>query len=171
MDVPIGISPDGLEGPGVYGLNRKVALTILLGKEDRVTANFALVQPSLAADAPRIGAAIHSLLGKEHQPDLAEMGIDGGPNMQRTDDATFRRFLAPVIKRDASAEQVASAAQAVEAQAREDAAFRQRLGEVAQRIVSAGVIENYGTPPAREYLQKWANEYGPGEPAGTEPQP
>ena len=37
---PTGISMDGGEGPGVYGLNRNVSLTVLVGKEDRVTANF-----------------------------------------------------------------------------------------------------------------------------------
>ncbi len=56
--VAIGISPDGREGPGAYGLNRKVALTILVGNKDRVTANFALVQPSLQADLPKVLAAI-----------------------------------------------------------------------------------------------------------------
>ena len=53
-DAPLGISPDGKEGPGSYGLNRTVMLTILVGKESKVTANFALVQPSLQADLPKI---------------------------------------------------------------------------------------------------------------------
>ena len=39
--VPIGISKDGAEGPGAYGLNRKVAVTVLVAKENKVTANFA----------------------------------------------------------------------------------------------------------------------------------
>src|SRR5215471_10555860 len=38
--VPVGVSPDGREGPGKYGLNRKVTLTILVGNKDKVTANF-----------------------------------------------------------------------------------------------------------------------------------
>jgi hypothetical protein len=74
--VPMGISVDGLEGPGAYGLNRKMTLTVLLGNDQHVTANFALIQPSLATDAPRIGAAIEKLMGNDHQPTLAEMGID-----------------------------------------------------------------------------------------------
>ncbi|MGE0379106.1 MAG: hypothetical protein AB7Q45_27200, partial [Planctomycetaceae bacterium] len=42
-----GISKEGKEGPGAYGLNRNVELTILVGAEGKVTANFALVQPSI----------------------------------------------------------------------------------------------------------------------------
>jgi len=48
-----GISKNGQEGPGTYGLNRNVELTILVGKEGKVTANFALVQPSAQVDGPR----------------------------------------------------------------------------------------------------------------------
>ncbi len=158
--VPIGISVDGLEGPGAYGLNRKVALTILVGTSQRVTANFALIQPSLAVDAPRIGAAIQTVLGKDHQPDLSEMDAPVNGNMQRNDDSAFRRWLAPVINRAASPEQVAEAGRAVEQHAGEDEAFRQRLGSVAHRIVQAGVLKNYGTPAAQELIQKWANDYG-----------
>jgi hypothetical protein len=61
--VPVGISTDGAEGPGAYGLNRKVQLTVLVAKENKVTANFALVQPSVAADAPKIAEAIAAALG------------------------------------------------------------------------------------------------------------
>src|SRR5262245_56600929 len=40
-EAPLGISLDGKEGPGSYGLNRNVMLTILIGKGGKVTANFA----------------------------------------------------------------------------------------------------------------------------------
>jgi hypothetical protein len=61
--VPIGTSTDGIEGPGAYGLNRKVTVTVLVVKDDKVTANFALVQPSVAVDAPKIIEAIVSAVG------------------------------------------------------------------------------------------------------------
>ena len=35
-DTPIGISLDGLEGPGSYGLNRNVRMTILIAKDNKV---------------------------------------------------------------------------------------------------------------------------------------
>jgi hypothetical protein len=71
--LPVGISTDGQEGPGAYGLNRKVTMTILVGKEGKVTANFALVQPSLQADGPKIGQAIVDCLGKGKAPTAEEL--------------------------------------------------------------------------------------------------
>ena len=71
--VPIGISTDGQEGPGAYGLNRKVQMTILVGKEDKVTANFALVQPSLQADGPKIAQAVVDALGGGKGPTIEEL--------------------------------------------------------------------------------------------------
>ena len=50
------ISLDGIEGPGNYGLNRKVTLTLLVAKGTKVVANFAIVQPN-ETDAPKVGAA------------------------------------------------------------------------------------------------------------------
>ncbi len=78
-DVPVGISTDGQEGPGAYGLNRKVQMTILVGKDDKVTANFALVQPSVQADAPKIAQAIVDVLGGGQGPTIEELQKLGGP--------------------------------------------------------------------------------------------
>ncbi len=58
---PLGISVDGPEGPGAYGLNREVALTVIVAKDDRVAANFAIVQPN-ETDAPRIREAVDAVL-------------------------------------------------------------------------------------------------------------
>jgi hypothetical protein len=71
--VPIGIYKDGAEGPGAYGLNRKVAVTVLVAKQNQVTANFALIQPSNAADAPRIAKAIAEALGDATPPTLEDL--------------------------------------------------------------------------------------------------
>jgi hypothetical protein len=77
--LPVGIAEGGQEGPGAYGLNRKVTVTVLVGNEDKVTANFALVQPSIQADAPKIAAAIAAVLGEEKGPTVEELErIAGG---------------------------------------------------------------------------------------------
>jgi hypothetical protein len=60
--VPIGISPDGATGPPAYNLNPKVIATVIVAKNNRVIANFALTQPNLAEDAPAITAAIAKAL-------------------------------------------------------------------------------------------------------------
>src|SRR6476659_7364044 len=78
--VPIGISVDGKEGPGAYGLNRNVTLTILVGKENKVTANFALVQPSLQADLPKILKEVVAVAGGK-APKLED--LEGMPAMAR----------------------------------------------------------------------------------------
>lgn len=59
---PVGISLDGGEGPGSYGLNRNVNLTVFLANEGRVTNNFALVQPS-ETDAAKILTPVVELVG------------------------------------------------------------------------------------------------------------
>ena len=55
-EVLIGISPDGREGPGSYGLNRNVAQTILVTKDEKVLHNFAFTQPMLYTDPHLLGA-------------------------------------------------------------------------------------------------------------------
>jgi len=77
--LPVGISADGQEGPGAYGLNRKVQMTVLVGKDDKVTANFALVQPSVQADGPKIGQAIVDVLGGGKGPTAEELQRLNGP--------------------------------------------------------------------------------------------
>ena len=75
-DIPLGISKDGIEGPGEYGLNRKVTMTILVAKEGKVTANYALVQPSIQADAPKVLKSIVDVVGGK-VPTLEELGAPG----------------------------------------------------------------------------------------------
>ena len=82
--VPVGISVDGIEGPGAYGLNRNVELTILVGKENKVTANFAIVQPSLS-EAAKIAGELSRAAGVD--PPTAEqlnkLAHPGGNPQQR----------------------------------------------------------------------------------------
>ena len=69
-------------------------------------------------------------------------------------------MLAPLIQRDASVEDVDKAAKAVEARAADDQAVRAEVGRIANTIINADKLENYGTAKAQEYLKKWAKEYG-----------
>ena len=56
-----GISPDGREGPGSYGLNRNVAQTILIAKDGKVLHNFAFTQPMLYSDPHFLGAIAQTI--------------------------------------------------------------------------------------------------------------
>jgi hypothetical protein len=157
--VPLGISLDGLEGPGAYGLNRNVMLTVLVCKDDRVTDNFALVQPSLQVDGPKIGRAIQKVLGHDHEPTLEEMGVERARSGAMGDER-FRELMRGVIDRQASDEMVRAAAERVEQAAADNEALRRRIGDAARRIVEAGKLEDYGTPTAQEWLKKWADKFG-----------
>ncbi len=57
------ISMDGLEGPGRYGLNRDVAMTLLIAKDNTVQSNFVLRAPN-GTDAPEILKALAKTLGE-----------------------------------------------------------------------------------------------------------
>jgi len=82
--VPVGVSVDGEEGPGAYGLNRNVELTILVANKNQVTANFALVQPSLT-EAAEIASPIAALIDQSapDQKQLEALAYPRGQAMRR----------------------------------------------------------------------------------------
>ncbi|TWT91851.1 hypothetical protein [Neorhodopirellula pilleata] len=82
--VPVGVSIDGEEGPGAYGLNRNVELTILVANQNQVTANFALIQPSLT-QAAQIASPIAALIDQPapDQKQLEALAYPRGQAMRR----------------------------------------------------------------------------------------
>lgn len=162
-DARIGISIDGAEGPGAYGLNRKVALTILIAKTDRIAANFALVQPSVQADAPRIFAALVKLIGGT-PPTLEELGVTAprADAVRKTTeqeppaDPKLRDLFRPFLKKDATKEDVDTAAAAIEAYAKDKPDVRRQIGRIARTIADSGKIKEYGTEQAQNHLLRWA---------------
>jgi hypothetical protein len=158
------ISPDGQEGPGAYGLNRTVSLTVLVAKDNRVTANFAIVQPSVQADGPKVLQAIVDLLGGGDVPDIAQFDNTGRmmarPMPGRGDDPKLRELLSSVINKQATPEQVAKAAEQVEEYVKTNAAARAQLGLSTKTIVDSGKLADYGTQPAQKLIKTWAETYG-----------
>ena len=163
---PVGFSTDGPEGPGAYGLNRNVALTILVGKDSKATANFALVQPSIQADGPKILQAIVDVTGGGKAPDIAKFQQSYMRNRtrmqnQREGDPKLQELLRVVIQKDATEEQVQKAAKAVEDYVAEKPKAQQDLGTITHRVVSSDRLSTYGTAAAQEKLKAWAKKYGP----------
>jgi hypothetical protein len=161
-DVPTGIFVDGQEGPGSYGLNRNVALTILVGNENKVTANFALVQPSLQVDLPKILVALVKETGGR-APKLEE--LLGARDSMRSragnePDPNLRALLRPVIRRNATSEEVDRAATKLEAYLADHESARTEVGRITTTIIKAGKLKDYGTPRAQEHLERWAKSYG-----------
>ena len=66
------LSVDGIEGPGNYGLNKECLMTVVIAISNKVTANFALVQPG-AADGTRIIEAMAKVSGDEKPPTIEEL--------------------------------------------------------------------------------------------------
>ena len=174
--VDVSISVDGVEGPGAMGLNRNVMMTVLVAKNGKVDANFALAQPSLNADGQKIADAIGKSAGMSESPKIAkyapQMRGEGrnmrGRNMrgnnrgnnQQAQTETLRPYLAPVIRKNASEEDVVKAAEKLEKFLADNPEMKKTVGAITNRIINAGVLENYGTAKAQEYLKKWAKEYG-----------
>ena len=165
--IRMGVSADGLEGPGAYGLNRKVALTVLVAKDSVVTANFALVQPSEEVDGPKIFKAISEALGEAEVPSISEFQLarrSGAEPMQRdatAQDPNLPGLLRPLIQKTATDDEVLALAKKVEDYATEHPMARIQIGDIARRIIEAGKLEDYGTPKCQEFLTKWSREFIP----------
>lgn len=163
-----GISRDGQEGPGEYGLNRNVTLTILIGKEGKVTANFALVQPQLQADGPKIAKAIVDVTGGGKLPSIEELAGDQYANREKMDttrqsDPQLTSLLRAVINKQADEQQVTKAAAELEKYVEERESARKELGRIATTVVNSGKLSNYGTEAAQTTLRKWVKKYGSAE--------
>ena len=152
-EAPTGITLDGKEGPGSYGLNRNVTLTILIGKEGRVIANYALVQPSIQADLPKILDEIAKITGG---PPATLEDLLIVPNVR------LQYSLGQLVLKSAKPEEIDAEAAKIVAQVKRDEEARKELGHAASRLVENGTLANHGTPRAQEYLRKWAREYGSG---------
>lgn len=165
-EVLTGVSVDGQEGPGSYGLNRKVALTILIAKDNLVTGSFALVQPSLQADLPKvleglvgvIGGTVPKLEELPGMPPMNQRESNGQSNGEQR--PNLRPLLQPLLNKRASDDEIVAAAAVVERAVAEDSALRRELGRACKTIVDANVLENYGTGRTQEYFKKWAEAYG-----------
>ena len=175
-DVAVGVSIDGQEGPGAYGLNRNVTMTVLIAKENKVTANYALVQPSVQSDALKIARSIVDVLGGGKVPTLAQLGSRGYPKKKgrgnqpgQGTDPKFDSLLRAVIQKTATPEQVKKAVEDVEAYIAGRKALQERIGSIAKRIIAADKLSNYGTEAAQEQLKKWAATYAPKEPLKKQP--
>ncbi len=176
----VSVSPDGQEGPGAYGLNRNVALTVLVGNEGRVTANFALVQPQLQADGPKVLQAIAAVAGGGKIPSLAELdpgyaaremaGRNGMRNQnsdtpppgratQGQQDAKLTGLLRGLINKRATIEDVKQAASDIEAYIATNANAKKELKRIANTVVDSGKLSNYGTEAAQEVLRKWVKQF------------
>ncbi len=160
--VRLTVSPDGQEGPGAWGLNRNVTLTVVISKSGQVLNNFAIVQPSANSDLANITQAMATAAGVAVPTAETIATWIGQPAMNRNaenNEVNIRPLLAPVIQLKATAESVAAAAEKVEARAAMDEPFRIAVGAACRRIFEAGKLEEYGTTEAQRHLKFWADTF------------
>ena len=146
---PVGVSLAGSEGPGAYGLNRHVQMTILITNNDVVTSNFALVQPSVNGDSVAVLRGLVKVIGGE-PPTLAEIL---SPRHQQI----VATRIELMVDKSASDDNVQRLAKMLErfVGSRRDAKLK--LGQVSSEIVRTGRFDD--RTKAIDYLRKWAKEY------------
>jgi hypothetical protein len=169
----VGLSVDGNEGPGNYGLNKECMMTIVVAKDNKVTANFALVQPGIA-DAPKVIEALAKVSGDKNPPSVETLnasrnagmargregemrrpageaktgnGKDPFPGAVPTDEkltGLLRRFIRPTND-DATVDKVLAE---VKAYIQDNADLRRQAADGWTRVLHFG--DRYGTPYARK---------------------
>ena len=160
---PIGFSPEGIEGPGAYGLNRNVELTVLVANEKKVTANFALVQPGAHVDGPKILAAIADAIGSEETPDINEYL----PTNQAAQDAPIAidpGLMAQIRKlnaRDATPESIDESILEIEKIIQDRKAIQRQLGSILARWSRNKRIDAIGNEEQQKKLKQWARQFAP----------
>ena len=170
--VPVGVSVDGGEGPGSYGLNRNVELTILVAKDNKVAANFALVQPSVT-EAAKIAAELAKLIDQPapDQKQLESLASSMARNMRKrtgTPDKSparptnelrelMRALIAPGIEESKMTESV----QAIDKWVGDNKKRQANLGRMATAVLDRGM----GSKPAQEQIKQWQEKYSPKKPA------
>ncbi len=158
----VGLSLDGAEGPGNYGLNKDCLMTVLAARDNRVVTNFALVQPGIA-DAPAVLAALARACGDTNPPAL-ETFTRRGMEMRRPGDAAppatdkfpgavptdpdLNRLLRLFIRPTNDVATVDRLLRDVEARIGEDAGLRKQAVDGWTRVLHFG--DRYGTEYSRQ---------------------
>jgi len=173
--VQYGMSMEGKEGPGAYGLNRNMTLTVLVGSRGKVTGNFALLQPQLQSDGPGILKAIAEVTGGGDVPSMTELetryagrtrmsrkqqGAGSEGNARRQQDPQLASLLRSVINKQASDEEVRKAASRVDEYVAGNETARKELLRRVTALVNSERFTSYGTAEAQKVLQEWSKKYG-----------
>ncbi|MFT5299767.1 MAG: hypothetical protein ACI87E_002453 [Mariniblastus sp.] len=160
---PVGYSTDGVEGPGEFGLNRNVELTVLIADDNQVVANFALIQPGAHVDGPKILAAIAKTMGSKEQPDINQY-LPNNQAAQDTPIAIDPGLMAQIKKlnaKQASTEQIGEALTEIETMVKDNKALQRQLGTILSRWVQTKRIDSLGDASHQTKLNEWAKAFSP----------
>ncbi len=167
LKVPVGISVDGGEGPGAYGLNRNVELTILVAKDNKVTANFALIQPSVT-EAARIAGELAKLIEQPppDQKQMEQLAYPGAMMRSRTarsnaSASELRNLMRRVIAAGSDQAALATAVKQIEDWVADDKQRQAALGQMAAAAMERGA----GSEAAQKQIKTWKEKFSEKEPA------
>lgn len=156
----VGVSLEGVEGPGGYGFNRHVNVTVLVADKGRVTSNYALVQPS-ETDAPKILKDVVALAGGRI-PTLAEVAFLSAPTAKPADapwhiapaDVQMRRLICDALAANNS-KSAHLAAIAVEEYVGDNKTRQAALNHVAKYLLQRRTREAVVGQPVAKHLRRW----------------
>ena len=162
------ISLDGLEGPGRYGLNRNMDMTVLVAKDQQVVDNFAINGPN-NNDAPEILAAIARTIDRP-TPSLEKIRDEIRADRQRKRDSRYRedpvyklapndelgRMMVAMVKQEQASEAgVKETMERMQRWAGKDQQKRELVAQYARRLLNGNFsINRY----AREALEQLLDE-------------
>ncbi len=129
----LSLSLDGPEGPGRYGLNRTVNMTVLVAKDNKVVNNFALLAPN-NTDAPKILEALAKALGQKEVPSIDKIREE----LRAERDRRRNRNLAnnPIVK----------------------LAPNEELGRIMIRMIVGEGLNERRVAEVKAQLKKWAGD-------------
>ena len=144
----VGVSVDGQEGPGAYGLNKQVAITAIAGRDRKVTANYAIVQPGMV-DAPKLLADVAKLVGGK-VPTLEELqtGRMRPIEMQPADPPELVTLLRALIQKTNTGAQVDQAVSGIREWAGSHASRRAMVAKKMETLIPL----KYGTDYAQSRM-------------------
>lgn len=137
----------GKDGPATYGLNDKVQITVLVAKDNKVLANFALSDPN-ANDSRKVIVAVAKLLGKD--PPKEEKKVEKKRPDARS--AELQKLMRQMIQKDNSEDAVKRIADEMKKWAGRDEKKLAELRDYARLVVRLA----YGNEHAQAALKKLA---------------
>ncbi len=145
------------------GLNRNVELTILVAKDNEVTANFALVQPSVT-EAAKIAGELARLIDQPAptQKQMESLAYPGGAMMRNraraSSNSAQKQMMRGIIAAAGDDEKLARAVKAMEDWVDDNERRQQSLARLSAELLKRGRGQ-----AAQKVLQAWVEEYGQDE--------
>jgi len=154
------VSLDGLEGPGAYGLNRNVTLTVVIAQQNRVTANFALVQPSEQADGPKIFEQLVKATGGGAVPAIAKFSRRRYKGQSRTRlDPKLAALLNSLLEADADQKTLEQVSAQVKKHLDKNPRSKPSLGMAASRLMRSDRFRQIKHLEIKKQIQLWARTF------------